>query len=96
MPKTRARIQLHDYSVTTQGIENIQVFKSENTLTGCKIPNFIQSRKKDILGVESRDGSSETIEWKLLQYSKQACGKTYDPTKNMSEADKRFRQYIEN
>ena len=44
LPRSKARIQLQDYSVTTQGMENVQVFKSENTLTSCKIPNFLQSQ----------------------------------------------------
>ena len=96
LPQNRARIQLQDYSVTTQGIENVQVFKSENTLTSCKIPNFLQSQTTKFDYQPATKEPTESIEHKLKEYTRKARCKAHDPLKQVSEADRRFRTYIEN
>ena len=79
--------------MTTQGIENKQVFKSENTLTGCKIPAFLQSEthKKDVLAQQKQEKEQVKIEYKLMQYTQQARCKAHDPQKQISDADRRFK-----
>lgn len=42
------------------------------------------------------DPNAVNIEWKLLQYSKQTNSKTYDSSRIQSDADKKFRNYIDN
>jgi len=75
----------------------MQVFKSENTLTGCKVPTLLNASLKPgyVETIRPRDNRSVNIEYKLYQYSKNANIKTCDRSKFQSEADDNFRRYVD-
>lgn len=43
-----------------------------------------------------KEANGESIEHKLMQYSRKARCKAHDPLKQVSDADQRFKAYIDN